>query len=320
MKTLGIDLGGTKIAIGIVENGNILVQKQLPTPRINYKTVLHTIISEAKNLLFFHKDVVAVGLGLPGIIDYKSGKMLFASNLPFMQNASITKDIEEALGYPVFIENDAKAAGFAEHLYGAAKDLDSSMFITISTGIGGGIFIGDKIIRGHHGTAGEVGHIPIKFDGPKCSCGGRGCWEAMASGTAISKSLSLMFEQDISTKEVFALAKKDNIMALTVINNAAEISGQALAILQKIFDPEVFVIGGGVSKVGTFYLNKLQKAANYYSENFPSPLIIAAQLSTNAGLIGAAAVAEVAMKKLYDRGIILTDSMEVEATNYTYKH
>ncbi len=316
MKTLAIDLGGTKIATGVIENGNILLRSQASTPRNNYKAVLDKIISEAESLLLVHGDTQAIGLGVPGIIDYKSGNMLFANNLNFMQNVPIAKDIEKALGYPVFIENDAKAAGLGERVYGAAKHLDSSIFITISTGIGGVIFLGDTVIRGFNNTAGEIGHIAIKDDSPRCSCGNYGCWEVLASGTAIARSLSQKTGRKFSTKEVFDQAKSGNDLALAVVNEAAKISGKALTILQKIYDPEGIVIGGGVSMAGNFYLDKIQKAANYHSKNFPSPLIIPAKLSTNAGLVGAASVAEVAMKKLLEKGLILTNT--VRNGNYDY--
>ena len=296
MKTLGIDLGGTKIAIGVVEDGKILVQKQTPTPQTGYSEVLTSIILLSQELIKGFSDISAVGIGVPGPVDYESGSILFASNIRGMQNAGIAPDLAEALGYPVYIENDANAAGFAEHIYGAARNLGSSIYITLSTGIGGGMFVGKQIIRGHHGSAGEVGHMILQPDGPICGFGHSGCWEALASGRAISRDLSHSNNQKISTREVFEMAKNNDRKALTVVNNAARFSGRALANLQKIFDPEGFVIGGGLSKVGDFYLDKIQKAADYYSMGFPNVKIFPAELSTNAGLIGAAGIAQIAQE------------------------
>ena len=295
MKTLGIDLGGTKIAIGIVENGQILAQKQTPTPQEGYEQVLESILGVSQELIASHADIAAIGIGVPGPVDYKLGSILFAANIRGMKDARIASDLEKALGFRVFIENDANAAGFAEHIYGAASSLGSSIYITLSTGIGGGMFVGNQIIRGHHGSAGEVGHMILQPDGPICGFGHSGCWEALASGRAISRDLSHSNNQKISTREVFELAKIKDRKALTVVNNAARFSGRALANLQKIFDPEGFVIGGGLSKVGDFYLDKIQKAADYYSMGFPNVKIFPAELSTDAGLIGAASITEVAL-------------------------
>ena len=295
MKTLGIDLGGTKIAIGIVENGQILAQKQTPTPQEGYEQVLESILGVSQELIASHDDIAAIGIGVPGPVDYELGSILFAANIRGMKDVRIASDLEKALGFRVFIENDANAAGFAEHIYGAASSLGSSIYITLSTGIGGGMFVGNQIIRGHHGSAGEVGHMILQADGPICGFGHSGCWEALASGRAISRDLSHSNNQKISTREVFELAKIKDRKALTVINNAARFSGRALANLQKIFDPEGFVIGGGLSKVGDFYLDKIQKAADHYSMGFPNVKIFPAELSTDAGLIGAASIAEVAL-------------------------
>ncbi len=295
MKTLGIDLGGTKIAIGVVEDGKILAEEQVSTPQAGYKEVLAAIVLLSKKLIANNKDIVAIGIGVPGPVDYKLGSILFAANIRGMKDAFIASDLEKALDYPIFIENDANAAGFGEHIYGAASSLGSSIYITLSTGIGGGMFVGDQIIRGHHGSAGEVGHMILQPDGPICGFGHSGCWEALASGRAISRDLSHSNNYKISTREVFELAKNNDRKALTVVNNAARFSGRALANLQKIFDPEGFVIGGGLSKVGDFYLHKIQKAADYYSMGFPNVKIYPAKLSTSAGLIGAASLAKISM-------------------------
>lgn len=296
MKTLGIDLGGTKIAIGVVEDGQILAQEQTPTPQEGYSEVLEAIVALSQKLIASNSDISAIGIGVPGPVDYNLGSILFAANIRGMKDALISKDLRNALKLPVFIENDANAAGFGEHMYGAAKDLGSSIYITLSTGIGGGMFIGNQIIRGHHGSAGEVGHMILQPDGPICGFGHSGCWEALASGRAIARDLGHSNNQKISTKEVFELAKNKDKKARMIVNNAARFSGRALANLQKIFDPEGFVIGGGLSKVGSFYLDKIKKSADYYSMGFPDVQIYPAKLSTNAGLIGAASIAKPATK------------------------
>ena len=296
MKTLGIDLGGTKIAVAAIENGEILALKSVATPQSGYQAVLAEIIGLAEQLLGSYQDIKALGLGVPGPVDYRLGSILFASNIRGLKDAKIAPDLQKALKLPVFIENDANAAGFAEHVYGAAKDLGSSIYVTLSTGIGGGMFIGDKIVRGHHGSAGEIGHMILQPDGPICGFGHSGCWEALASGRAIARDLGHSNNEKTTTRMVFEKAKAGDRKALTVVNNAARFSGRALANLQKVFDPEGFVIGGGMLKAGPFYLDKIQKAADYYSMGFPNVKIFPAKLSVNAGVIGASTVASMAMR------------------------
>ncbi len=298
MKTLGIDLGGTKIAIAVIEDGKILELASEATPQDGYQSVLAGISKLATILLETEHDIEGIGLGVPGPVDYDSGNILFAANIRGLKDVSITADLKRELGFPVFIENDANAAGFAEHIYGAGKELGSSIYVTLSTGIGGGMFIGDEIVRGHHGSAGEIGHMILQPDGPICGFGHSGCWEALASGRAIARDLGHSNNEKTTTRIVFEKAKAGDRKALTVVNNAARFSGRALANLQKVFDPEGFVIGGGMLNAGSFYLDKIQKAADYYSMGFPNVKIFPAKLSTNAGVIGASAVASMALRKL----------------------
>ncbi len=290
MKTLGLDVGGTKIAAAIVEKGKILAKQQIQTPQEGLKSVLDALESIAKNLLAKH-SVEAVGIGLPGPINFKKGAVRFTANIVGLDNAPIVKPLQKRLGIKVVLENDANAAGFAEHKYGAAKNLNSSLFITISTGIGGGLYFGDTIIRGANGTAGEIGHITVMPHGPLCGCGQLGCWEALASGKAVAKEASFSYGQNLSTQEIFERAKAGERKALMVVDNAAYFTGIGLCNLQKIFDPDVFVIGGGMSQVGDFYFNKVQAYADRFNLGFPKVNLKVAKLGTNAGVIGAAAVA-----------------------------
>ena len=147
MKTLGIDLGGTKIAIAVIEDGNILQQASEATPQTGYKAVLKAISELATILLRTETDIEAIGLGVPGPVDYEKGSILFAANIRGLKNMNIAPDLERELSFPVFIENDANAAGFAEHIYGAAKELGSSIYVTLSTGIGGGCLSAMKLLE-----------------------------------------------------------------------------------------------------------------------------------------------------------------------------
>lgn len=291
MKTLGLDLGGTKIAAAVVEDGKILARDRVRTPQTGFEDVLVALTTISKGLLKDFPEVERVGLGSPGPIDFKQGVVMFAPNIPGMEEAEIVARLKERLGLTVYLENDANAAGYAEHLYGAAFDLDSSIYVTISTGIGGGIFVGEQILHGSAGIAGEIGHMTMEAGGPLCGCGHHGCWEAVASGRAIARDGSYAYGEPLDTKEVFARARAGDYKALKIIDGAARYTGIGLANLVKALDPDGFVIGGGMSQVGPFYLDRIRAAANEFLVGFHEVPIRLAELSTEAGVIGAAAVA-----------------------------
>ncbi len=291
MRTLGIDLGGTKIATAIVEDGVIRARERVATPQTGFADVLAAMAQTADRLLESQGPVHAIGVGSPGPLDVATGTILFAPNIPGMENAPLVAGLTDRLGRPVILENDANAAGYAEHLYGAARDLESSVYVTISTGIGGGLFVGDRVIRGANGVAGEIGHMTILPGGPVGGDGTDGSLEAIAAGRSIARDGTYVFGRSVSTEEVFALAKDGDEKALRIVDNAARFTGIGLANLVKIFDPEGFVIGGGMSQVGPFYLDRIVAATRAYLPGWPMPPLLPARLGTDAGVIGAAAVA-----------------------------
>jgi glucokinase len=291
MKTLGLDLGGTKIAAAVVEDGKILSRKQAKTPQTGLDDVVDALVTLSNDLLGKHHDVSALGVGVPGPLDFKKGRIRFTPNIAGLEDAPIVGLLEKRLNLKVVLENDANAAGFAEHKYGAATEFDSSLYITISTGIGGGLFVNDMVIRGGNGITGEIGHMTVMPHGPLCGCGQLGCWEALASGRAIAKEATFSYGETLTTQQVFERAKAGERKALMVIDNAAYFMGIGIANLQKIFDPHVFVIGGGMSQVGDFYFDKIRAYTKRFNEGFPPSSIRVAELGTDAGVIGAAAVA-----------------------------
>ncbi len=295
MKTLGLDLGGTKILAAVVENGRILARQQLPTPRTGYPAVLGALAEAAGTLLKDHADITRVGLGSPGPLDMRAGRVVFAPNIPGLEDVPIAGDLSARLGLSVTLENDANAAGYAEHLYGAARSLQSSIYVTISTGIGGGLFVGDRVVRGAYGVAGEVGHITVLPGGPLCGCGHYGCLEALAAGRALARDGSHAYGLPLTTNAVFERARAGERLALRVVDQAALYTGLAFANLLKIFDPDAFVLGGGMMRSGSFYLDKVQAAADTFTEGFPRAKLLLAELETDAGVIGAAAVAAAAL-------------------------
>lgn len=292
MKTLGLDLGGTKIAAAVVQEGTIISRHQVPTPQTGFGDVISTLAGAARVLLEQHPDVTRVGIGSPGPIDFKTGRVLFAPNIAGMEDAPLVDDLKESLALPVVLENDANAAGYAEHRYGAARDLDSSVFITISTGIGGGVFFGNQVLHGANGIAGEIGHMTLQADGPVCGCGHYGCWEAIAGGRAIAREGSYVYGQAMRTEEVFARAQNGERKALKIVDNAALYTGIGIANLQKVVDPDGFVIGGGMIGAGAFYLDRIKAAVETFMVSYPPVNVRLAQLGTDAGVIGAASIAE----------------------------
>ncbi len=292
MKTLGLDLGGTKIAAAVVDEGRILASERVETPQTGFDDVAAALERAARSLLERgYDDIRAVGVGSPGPLDYREGKVLFAPNIAGMEDAPIVSSLEERLGRRIVLENDANAAGLAEHLYGAARDLQSSLYLTISTGIGGGLFIGDRVIRGAHGLAGEVGHMTVLLGGPIGGDGILGSLEAIAAGRSISRDASYGYGRELTTREVFERAQAGEAKALAIVDNAARFTGIGIANLQKIFDPEGFVIGGGMTEAGDFYLSRIRAVAAEYLRGYPDADIRVARLGTDAGVIGAAAVA-----------------------------
>lgn len=294
MITLGIDLGGTKTALGLVQGGTVLARARIDTPQTGFDSVVAAIAEAAGALLADHPEFSTVshaGIGSPGPLDFDSGRILWAPNIYGMEDGPIVAALEELLDLPVELENDANAAGFAEHLYGAARGLSSSVYLTLSTGIGGGLFIGDQVIRGAHGIAGEVGHMTVLPGGPVGGDGHLGTLEAIAAGRAIARDATYGYGLALEAPEVFERARKGERTALSIIDNATEFTALGMANIVKLFDPAAFVLGGGLTNAGDFYLERIRTALDRYLVSYPQPEVRLAELSGDAGIIGAAAVA-----------------------------
>lgn len=294
MITLGIDLGGTKTALGLVQGGTVLARARIDTPQTGFDSVVAAIAEAARALLADHPELATIshaGIGSPGPLDFDSGRILWAPNIYGMEDGPIVAALEELLGLPVELENDANAAGFAEHLYGAARGLSSSVYLTLSTGIGGGLFIGDQVIRGAHGIAGEVGHMTVLPGGPVGGDGHLGTLEAIAAGRAIARDATYGYGLALEAPEVFERARKGERTALSIIDNATEFTALGMANIVKLFDPAAFVLGGGLTSAGDFYLERIRTALDRYLVSYPQPEVRLAELGGDAGIIGAAAVA-----------------------------
>jgi glucokinase len=291
METLiGIDLGGTKIAAAAVQDGKIIAKTIIPTPKDGAESVFAAMIEAAKEIL---KTVpgTRIGIGVPGPLDFKKGEIKFAPNINGIVNAPVVAKLQAGLGLHIELENDANAAGLAEHTYGAGRGASSSYFITISTGIGGGIILNNRVWRGANGIAGEIGHVIALPGGVVAGSGVSGALEAVASGTAMARDATYAFARPVDTKELFVMAQAGEFRAVKIVDQAARYIGCAIADLQKNLDPEVFVLGGGVSEVGEFFLSKIRAVAEAEAKGFAVPVIRKAILGSDAGVIGAALAA-----------------------------
>ena len=185
--TIGIDVGGTKIAAGLVDRrGEIVDRMQVPTIADDAQAIVKDIVAVGRELASGHAHAAAIGVGAAALVDVAAGVILGGPNLAY-RDVPLGETLAKEVGLPAIVDNDANVAGLGEAAYGAGRDAGDQVMVTVGTGIGSGIIIGRRIYRGHYGVGGELGHMVIDPDGPVCSCGNRGCWEAVASGRAIGR-------------------------------------------------------------------------------------------------------------------------------------
>jgi glucokinase len=254
---LGADLGGTKMAIGVVDDAHqILHRSNARTAGLELDELLDELERELRTAIEAHPEVKAIGLGIPSTIDRKRGYAISSVNLPLV-DVPIRDLVTERLGIPTFIDNDANVAALAEHRLGAARDTANAVMLTIGTGIGGGLILGRQVYRGTTGSAAELGHIVIDYAGPPCqgNCPNRGCVEALASGTALGREGRLAAEahpesalgrlhragEEIDGRVVTQAAIDGDGIAVEVVATIGRRLGVALSSLANIFDPDTIV-------------------------------------------------------------------------------
>ena len=310
---IGIDLGGTKICGALADlEGNIITKKTIKTEaNLGEEHILNRIISVIDDLKEEGKvedvELKSIGIGAPGQLNPAKGTIIEASNLPF-KNFNLVKPISEKFNVPTYLQNDANVAALGEHLLGAGKGTNNMVYITVSTGIGGGAIINGKLYSGNTNNALEIGHTTILPNGPKCNCGNYGCVEAVASGTAIAKrakealergeETSLSKYDNVTSFEVFKEEKNGDKVAKDILDEALNYLGIGIANAVNIFDPEIIVIGGGVSKGGDIVFETVRKVVKERSlksiaENCK---IEPAKLGSDAGVVGAVALALAELK------------------------
>ena len=309
--TIGVDVGGTKVAGGVVdEEGKILAHDRRETPARSVDAVLATIVSVVQKLRTEH-EVQAVGIGMPGFVDQTRSRVLVVPNLAEWHDKPLREHMETALDLPVVVENDANAAAWGEVAFGAGRGESDVVCVTVGTGVGGGIVIGGELHRGRFGVAAEIGHIEIVPDGRLCGCGQRGCWEQYASGNALVRDARERAADDrfaaaqmlalgdgtpegIRGEHVTAAAKAGDPVAMAAFAQLGWRLAEGMADLAAILDPGLFVLGGGVSEAGELLLNPVR--VNYVEQltgGFGRPIapVKVAELGNGAGLVGVADLA-----------------------------
>jgi glucokinase len=309
MAVLAIDIGGTKLAAGIVDTeGRILARGEVPTLAAQgLEPVLGRIVELGRNLLSRPEvadvPVHRVGVGCAGPVDLKAGLVFNPPNLPGWTRVPLTDHIQRALELPTVLENDANAAALGEFRYGAGRGARSIVYMTVSTGIGGGIILEGKIWHGLKDAAGEIGHMTVCPDGPLCGCGSRGCLEALASGTSIARrareavaagrQTGLSEIPALTSADVVRLARAGDVVAREVWDSAVRYLGIGVAAVITILAPERVVIGGGVTRAGDFLFQPVREEVRRRVKLVPVELvpIVPAALGPDVGILGAAAVA-----------------------------
>ncbi len=312
MHAIGIDIGGTKIAGALVdESGNILRENRVATPAKASEALVAAVV-ELVNELAAGQHVLGVGVAAAGFIDSKQSTVIYAPNLSW-RNEPLKEKLQKQFDFPVIVDNDANAAGWAEYRYGAGRGFSHMTMLTIGTGVGGAIIVDGHLLRGGFGVAAELGHLRIVPDGIPCGCGQRGCIESYGSGSALLRNarelaaagttegarLRELADQNgqLTGAEVYQAILEGDAGALALLRELGDYLGQAIASLASVLDPEVVVIGGGVSAAGELLLQPIRESYQKHlsARGFrPELELKVAELVNDAGVVGAADLARVA--------------------------
>ncbi len=307
---IGVDLGGTNIKIGIVtDKGKLIKKTSIKTEAEGGpKKVISNIIKGINEVLTKNKyKIKGIGIGCPGVVSIKKGIVENAPNLPGWKNIKLGPIINNKFDYKVHLENDANAAAIGELIFGAGKKLDSFIMVTLGTGVGGGIVFNKKIFRGEYGAAGEIGHISIDVNGPKCNCGSTGCIEAYAGNSYLKEQIRSELKNypdskvwkliqddlsNVSPRIIQAAAEKKDAYANFVIERMGKQLGAALASLSNLLDISTFIIGGGVAGFGKplFDSTRVTIAQRVLLPLRQRVLVFPAMLQNEAGIKGASSL------------------------------
>jgi glucokinase len=302
---LGIDLGGTKLRAALVDlDGRIVRRAATATDLAGPQAVLGQIKRLCIEIGATEVALIGIGVSAPGPLDSEAGTIITIPTLPGWDDFPLAATLTEAFEKPVALDNDGIAAAIGEWRYGVARGLTHFVYVTVSTGIGGGVVVDGRVLHGRRGLAGHVGHMIIQRDGPICSCGARGCFEALASGSALTRAAvqaaavspdSMLAERALDTitgRNVVDAARQGDALAVSLLESEAGWLGLGFASLAHLYSPEMIIMGGGVSHA--FDLLREGIATSFHTPAMPpfrSVKIVSAMLGDNAGLLGAAALA-----------------------------
>ena len=317
---IGVDMGGTKILSAVVDaEGQILATAKVPTQAKDGPSIVIDRIADSIKEAFQKSDVSvdtirAIGIGAPGPLDPETGVVIFAPNLGW-KDVPLKTELEERIGIPTFVDNDVNIGTLGEHTYGTGRGVQNLVGIFVGTGIGGGIILNGELFHGASKTAGEIGHIIVQEGGPKCGCGNRGCLEALASRTAMTKQLrnAIMkkgkksiitklndgdLQQIRSGTLAKALRNKDKLTQ-KIFKETTKYLGVGIGSIVNFLNPEMIVLGGGVVEaLDQDFIKAIRKAAKKYAlpDTLKGVQIVRAQLGDDAGVLGAAALARQRLK------------------------
>ncbi|MDA0745041.1 MAG: ROK family protein [bacterium] len=308
---LAIDVGGTKYSLALATGrGEIVKRVVRATDREGGATWMVSRILEAGHELIAGSPerVRACGIGFGGPVDFGAQRIVNSTHVPGWDGVPLPEIVEEKLGVPAVVDNDANVGGLGEFTFGAGRGGRNIVYYTVSTGIGGGIVLDGRIYRGSNGNAGELGHVPILLDGPPCDCGNRGCLEALCSGPAIARraeeavrahprrgrSLVAAGKGILTAKVVFDAARKGDRLALEIVEETCVYLGMGLATTMNAFAPDVIVVGGGVCKAGRVLFDPLRRQTDRFlmPVHRPHLKIVPAQRKDRSVLLGAVALAK----------------------------
>ncbi|HEX2372377.1 MAG TPA: ROK family protein [Actinomycetota bacterium] len=308
-RAIGIDIGGTKIAGGVVtEAGQILDRTRVPTPPDEEAATLAAVLAAVDELLARDPGVDAIGVGAAGLVEWPGGRARWAPNNSY-RRLELRRLLHERTGLPTSVDNDGNAAAWAEARFGAGAGCDDLVLVTVGTGIGGGLVLDGRLYHGEHGFAGELGHLIVAPDGDRCACGNRGCLEAMASGSTLgrlgreaaaahpgSRLVALADRAGglVTGEVVFAAASEGDKLALALFERVGHWLGVGIASLVTIFDPDLVVVGGGVAATGELLLGPARASFQRYVHgrgHRDLPPVVPTRLGGDAGLVGAATLA-----------------------------
>ena len=303
---IGVDLGGTQLrAIRCDPQGTILAYTRTDTSTAGPAAVIAQIeqlITEVRGEVAAD-EILGLGVGTPGPVDGRTGVIYEAPNLPGFINVPLKALLTERTGLTVEVGNDANAAAMGEWLFGSGRGTDDFIYVTVSTGIGGGVIVDRQLLLGHKGIAGEVGHMVIQAGGPVCGCGNHGCWEAVASGTALAKraieaiaageatTLRDTADERVTAGEVAAAAKAGDSVALRLMEREGELLGVGIVNLLHLYSPECIALGGGVMKSADLIFPAMRRIVERDAMSpYQDASIGLASLGQHVGLLGAAAL------------------------------